>query len=504
MRPGHEVVWVDSGPNATAGTSDTRQGFAVAEASRGPIAPRRVTSLAAAVAIYGTRQAYSFLYDGLETAFAEGCPAVWVSRIVSSTATTAGLNLSDGTATCLRINFAGPGTEGNSIQVRVLTNADDTTIPAGSFRIRILDTTVSPTATLEDSPIFATKADALSWGSSLAIPGQPGPINFVIVDAASTGNPIQLAATSMTGGLDNRGAIADSDWQTAIDRFTMDLGPGQVAMFGQTIAARRLMVVAHALARNRHWLLDFDDTSVIATLTASAAAINAAPGKGARNGSGYWPWHKVPPAAGTIGSRTVPPSAAMMGLFARAENEGGDPGIAAAGEQMGVFRFVTGLSQDTASLSDANATTLNDAGVNIARVFQGISNPVQYGNRTPRIASLDPLWREASGSRLAMAIAARGDQVIRAWVHRRVSGPVSLAQLQSELSQVLEPLRLLGALYGATPQEAYDVDAMSVAVNPLAQLESGLLKAAIEYRTSPTPERVSLQLARTSITVALA
>jgi hypothetical protein len=61
-----------------------------------------------------------------------------------------------------------------------------------------------------------------------------------------------------------------------------------------------------------------------------------------------------------------------------------------------------------------------------------------------------------------------------------------------------------GALYGVTPQEAYSVDATSDQVNPAAQLQAGLLKAAISFRTSPSPARVRLELTRVSITNALA
>jgi hypothetical protein len=494
MLPGHSVIWVDNGPSASPGITDTRQGFVVAEAERGSLLPQRVTSLAGAIAKYGSRQSYSYLYDGLETAFAEGCPAVWVARVASSTAVTATLNLADIVpATTLVIKAIGPGTYGNSQSVQILTSVDDPAIPVGSFKIRMIEGGV----TIEDSPVFATKADALAWAPTL---GDGNAQTFALTDAAGTGVPVRLAATPLATGADNRGGIVDADWQTALDRFTINYGPGQVAMFGQTTSTRQLMLIAHARLRNRHALIDTADTAVIATLTGAMATINAAPTNGSRFCSAYWPWAKIPPLSGTFGYRVVPMSAAMMGLYAAAEEQGGDAGVAAAGEQNGVFRFVQAVSQDVTALTEANATLLDDAGLNITRIFFGISAPVQYGNRTPRNRSIDPIWAEASGSRLAMAIAAQGDAVMRQWVHRRVSGQVSLGQLQSQLAQVLEPLRERGALFGATPQEAYDVDAMSDAVNSPAQLETGLLRAILEYKTSPSPSTVRLELARTSIT----
>jgi hypothetical protein len=64
---------------------------------------------------------------------------------------------------------------------------------------------------------------------------------------------------------------------------------------------------------------------------------------------------------------------------------------------------------------------------------------------------------------------------------------------------VLETLRIRDALYGPTPAEAYSIDATSPQINPPAQLEAGLLKMAVSFRTSPSPARVRLEIARVSI-----
>ena len=253
---------------------------------------------------------------------------------------------------------------------------------------------------------------------------------------------------------------------------------------------------------NRHAVLATADTPTYATLISAMSAINAAPSSGARQASVYWPWHRIAPLTGAYGFRTVPPEGAIMGLYARAEEDGGDAGVAAAGEERGVFRFVTGLSQDPTLLTSAQASALDDAGLNISRKFFGIDNPVQYGNRTPRSRSTDAVWAEASGSRLAMALASRLDAILRRWVHKR-STPTSRAQCQGELGAVLEEYRVKGAIYGQTPAVAYSVDCTSDQVNPAAQLEAGTFKAVVSYATSPSPARVRLEIARVSITTSL-
>lgn len=497
--PGWETVFTDTPQRRPDVGEQTRQGFTVAEAERGPQYPVLCTSLAAVVAKFGARQAYSYLYDSAEAFFAEGGGALWVSRAASSTATTASRNLSDGTATTLVISAMGPGTYGNGLSVQVRTNADDSTnIPSGSFQIRITEGGVI----VEDSPAFIDKSEALLWAPSSGIGNAQ---TFKLVDGPGTGDPVQLAASvlgSATSGADNRGGIADSDWQAALDRFTIDLGPGQVFMPGQTTAARQLMLAAHARLRDRHAVIDLPDTPTVASLIGAMSAINAAPASGARFVSAYWPWHQIASLTGSYGFRTVPPSAAIAGLFARAEAEGGDAGIAAAGEERGQFRYVQGLSQDPTLLTDTNLSDLETAGANLAMRFSGIANPVQYGNRTPRPRTTDAVWAEASGSRLAMAIAAQCGAILRRYVHTRAT-PTRLAQLQGELGSVLEPLRIKGALYGETPVEAYSIDTTSAQANPPAQLEAGLLKALVSYRTSPSPQRVRLEIARVSISRSL-
>src|SRR3954466_10675913 len=72
MVPGHEVVFTDTPQRRPGFGEDTRTGFIVAEAERGPTFPVYCTSLAAVVAKFGSRQSYSFLYDASEAFFAEG------------------------------------------------------------------------------------------------------------------------------------------------------------------------------------------------------------------------------------------------------------------------------------------------------------------------------------------------------------------------------------------------------------------------------------------------
>lgn len=503
LLPGREVVHVDSGVARTS-PSDTGVGFIVAEAQRGPTGPVLIKSPAQLVSVYGPRQTYSYLHDAVEAAFNNGLSAVWVSRIIGPAAAAATVALSDGTGTTVTLrassrpvlnspqspSYGAWGNGPTGLAVIVLTNTDDATIPAGSFKIRITENGV----TVEDSPILLDKNELLLWSQNVAQ-------TVEVISGVQSGDPSRIASpgTNFATGADDRGSIVEAQWTAALDRFTSDLGPGQVAGPGRTTAPWRLAILDHARLRGRHALVDYSDTPTVATLVSEAAAMAVAPNSAARFGSGYWPWAKIGALLGVAGTRTVPWSAVQMGLFARVDATG-NPGRAAAGERRGATKNVVGLSQDVSALTDVQATQLNDAGVNIARTFYGLDGPVEYGNRTLVNAVTDPLWAQASSSRIGMFIAAKGDVVIRRFVHEIVDGQLTTQRrLESELAAILADLYEDGALYGTVPAEAFSVDA-GPSVNPPSQIATGLLKAVIEYRPTPSADRVRLELTRTAIT----
>lgn len=489
MLPGYQVIFREGGiPRSGGGAAD--QGFGVAEAERGPTEPTLVTSYTQLLGLYGARQSYSFLHDCAETALTIGTRNLWVARVTGPAAARASVNLSDGTGTTLRVEAKWLGAYGNGLSVQVMTTTDDASIPAGSFKVRVSEAG----AVVEDSPVFADKTEALAWTAASAL-------TVRLVDQAGTGDPSRVAATPLVGGADDRAGITETQWIAALNSFTGDLGPGQVAGWGRTTPAWHLAVLDHCRLRNRHGVLDATDTATVATVTGQAVAGQAAPSMGGRFGSLYWPWAKIPGVNG-IGQRTVPWSAVQMGLFSLADREAG-PGQAAAGEEYGFHQFVDGITQDTKSLTDAQLEALNDAGVNVVRTFYGLPAPVNYGNRTLRSAASDPLWADASGSRVMMQIAAEGGSILRRWVHKRVDGKgVSLGQLRSNLGAMLAGYFTAGALYGETFDEAAAVDTGDQ-VNTPESLQGGYVRAMIEARVSPNPARAVLELVRVPITGAV-
>lgn len=485
--PGRSVTRADR-PRGRSSASSTGQAFMVGQVTGGPVSGTSY-SLDEFVAFTGARISSGYLYDAAEAFFREGGTQLNWSLVVSSTAVTAYRDLLNGSAAaCLRVSAGGPGLYGNSFRVKVDNNGSDSTIPVGYFVITVDD---GAGTVIETMPPMADEASALAYCAA----------NWkraALSDQAGAGPPVSLAYSALANGTAG-GAIVDADWQTALDRFTKAQGPGQVLAPGRTTSVGHLQVIAHAVANNRHALLDAPDTSVVATLTALCDADNAAPSNGGRRAQLCWPWAVVPGLT-PYTTRTVPWSAVQAGLCARVDSYG-NPNQPVAGEQLGKSpRWVLGLSQ--ANPSDANRTTLNDYGVNVALMitdFGGGQRPVMYGNRTLSREMADPNWLQASGSRMMMRIEDEVDQVMRLLVHEQNQKGSLTGRLSGEIGALLGAHYGRGALYGSTPQDAYAVNC-GPQINTDASIAAGLLKASVAVRVTPGADRVSTEIVRVSIT----
>jgi hypothetical protein len=496
--PGTDVQ-IKEAPRTRSNPTDTGQGLMLCECERGPSTPFPARSLTEWVTLAGARQSFSPGYDAAEAFFREGGSTLWTSRVVADGATTAKVDLSDGVNPTLRVSANGVGPFANGWRVIVLTNADDASIAVGSFRLRVTD---AAGAVLVESPTVEDKTQALAWSAGLAQLGVP---TVVLSDLAGANDPVRVVApgTAFAGGADDRANITQAEWDEALARLNPDLGPGQVFAPGRTTTAMHLSLTAHAArsARRRHAILDLPDSPTPSVVIAAARAADNIDGRWA---SAYWP-PAVAPGLTPFSTRIVPWSAVQAGMAARADAKG-NPNVPVAGEheQNGVARWATDVTQNVRALTEADRQALDDAGVNVVMTFFGGGGPTTYGNRTLRLKAVDPLWAQASGSRCMMAIAAMGDAVLKRYVHTQVDGKgVRTGGLAGEFIGFLGELYELGALYGLNARDAFSVNT-GPAVNPPAQVEGGLLKAAVSARVSPGADHVTLELTRVSITEVVA
>lgn len=481
--PGTEVRERPTLPARSAPT-DTATFFAAGFAENGPIDRAvLVRNLGEFAATFGGRVSYSPLYDSLEAFFREGGNRAYIARVAGPSPVAASKTLKDGSnADTLTVTSRTPGDWGNGLRVAVI--AGDA---GGEFKLVITHTTDS--SVNETSPSFAADSNAVGWASAYV----------TVTDAvASALDPAVAAAAALTGGTDDHASATDANWRTALALFTRDLGAGQVAVPGRTTTIGHTDLLQHAADYGRTALLDLADTATVSTLTTEAATLRALATAG--KGGAFAPWAVIPGVtAGT--TRTVPYSAVQAGITARGQAQGLDDGEAIAGPVKGRAQYAIGLSQ--AAWTDAQRGTLNDAGVNVARL-DPVYGVLTYGNRTLADPSTKPLEVELSARRVVARIAAAGDDVIKRYVYAQIDGKgLKLAELAGQLKgEVLRPLYDAGALYGDTPEDAYGVD-VGPAVNTPQTIANRELHAVIAVRISPNAERVVLEIARAATTEAL-
>lgn len=480
-RPG-TIVTSRSAPSPRTVPTDTGTWFVAGTSDKGPLAPVLCTSLQDFITNFGTRQTYSILYDAVETFFREGGARCYVSRVVGPAPVIASLNLdgsSAGAPYSLVVSAKGPGTYGNSLRVTV--TGGGTTNP---YTISV--NTVAD-GTLETSPSLADQNAAVAWAQTSAY------VNITL--GAEASNPVAVSNASLTSGTDDRANATDATWLAALTRFTKDLGPGQVSQPGRTTAQAYTDTQAHAAANNRVALLDGVDTVTAATLKAAAVAQRAA---NARYGMYLAPWLVVPGVLpGT--SRIVPPSAAAAALMGRNDGAGASPNAPAAGVN-GILKWVTGLSQS--QWDDVTRDDLYTSSVNTFVSRYGSFELYGYRSLVDPIG-VDQDWVNFGNCRLNMAIVAKGNVIAEQYVLSEIDSFGRLFKaFQGDLIGMLSKYFQQGSLYGATPEQAFQVD-VGPSVNTVTSIANRELHAAISARMSPDAELVVIEIAKVPVTVSL-
>ena len=129
--------------------------------------------------------------------------------------------------------------------------------------------------------------------------------------------------------------------------------------------------------------------------------------------------------------------------------------------------------------------TLSAAGtqVNCAAVVDGLT--VNYGFRSLAKLTVIPHWWDLSGSRAIMALRARVASLDEQFVFAQLDGKgQTISRYEAAVKGVCKELYDLGALYGNTPGDAYQVDT-GPAVNTTANLQAGTLTAQVRVKVSP-------------------
>jgi uncharacterized protein len=303
--------------------------------------------------------------------------------------------------------------------------------------------------------------------------------------------PSVANAVTLAGGVDeNLGGLTASDYIAALDTLTkvddVNLVSIPDAARLPDWAAVQQAIIAHCeLLGDRFGVLDsvpgrqpFEAGSVRG-VDSQRRSVTSARGYAAL----YYPWLRVLPAGGGE-PVLVPPSGHVCGIMARVD----------AGR--GVFKApanepVNGAVdvQPNGNMSDIDQGQLNLQGINVIRVFQSGGRPILWGART---TASDLNWQYVNVRRLFLFL----EESIQEGIRPAVFEPNNLglwARLKRTIGAFLRQQWVDGALFGATPEQAFYV-LVNEALNPFSEQALGRLHIEIGVRPTYPAEFIIVRI----------
>ena len=485
---------VRTGP-ATTGIAPASTFFIVGETERGTdSAALLVTSLNEYVTAFGGYEANKYTYQQIRTFFEEGGTRAYVARATA----TAGVKA---TATLEANPSDAPGITLTAVGKGDWANGADGGLKATV--VNVGDASFSVEITYNNEQIyyvtgFTTLTECVSSINNNSILANY--CTAALTTGASASAKLEsAAAVNFVNG--NDGTIAASDFTGALALFGEELGAGCVAIPGLADGSGDGVavwdpIVAHCVAFNRIALLSFHGSQTISGAISASSGYSNADDKD-EYAAFYFPWVTVPVSGTSI---SIPPEGYVAAVRSKAHNATG-PWQAYAGASS-TASFVTGVS---VAVNRTNGDLLDAARVNPIRV---ISNQVViYGARSHSTDTAQ--WRFITHRDLVNYIVDRCNLALEPLVFSPINGRKSIyTQVGSALQGVLEPIRVAGGLFEGFDASGRQVDSgysikVDDTINPLTQLESGLVKAQVGVRVSTVADKIDLTITKSNLTATL-
>lgn len=472
------LVTTNESPPAGGPPTDTGVAFMVGLADAGSLTvPGKCQSAGDFAALYGPRSATNaVLYDSVDDFFQEGGDEVFIGRVAGPAAAAAALTLQDaGAKPTVVVTALTPGVLGNALFVRVAVAGANYTLTVEDSLANVLETHGPFASASGNAPLLADVSST----------------RVAFTQSAGTGfttlAPIATGPTALSGGTDDRTHVVIANYVTALGTFTPDLGPGQVLVPGVTnsvVPGIWSALLTHASVNNRWALMDMDDTATAATLIAGIASIQSS---ALASYGAFWAGSQVVPGLVPGTSRTVPASAAVSALCARVDSLG-NPNRAPAGNKL-PLTYATALTK-TWAFSDVQA--LNAAGINV--LLNRFGTLENFGMVSPVSPTVDSVYWQANRARCRMALKARCQERGEDFLFDEIDGKgLDIAAFGSAVADECKKLYDVGALYGATPAEAFAVN-VGPSVNTATTIANGELHAQASVRISPFAQFVEIDL----------
>lgn len=265
--------------------------------------------------------------------------------------------------------------------------------------------------------------------------------------------------------------------------------------FFQSFSVENCVLLANAMEAlasdpNYLWMAIADCSAAVASATTVGAAINLALVEKQQMSSprGHLCYY-MPYWVNGLDTQ-VPASASVAGLVVRRFRDEGYTQPPA-----GVTFNVYGVKRPSVAIDDRAQSQLNPKGVNCLRNLTGVGSVV-YGART---VSVSPYYKWFTTRVILNVLEGTLRDSARTLVLRTVDGLGALfAQLKQTAATICERMRLAGALYGTTSDEAYLV-ICDQTNNPAIDLESGVVNVDVLVKPSPLAEFIVFNVGRVFI-----
>jgi len=489
LTPGVYVEEVNTGPRPIEGVSTSIAGFA-GEAERGPTRPQLITSWPDYQRWYGTyidqpprSAAMGYLPYAVRGFFDNGGQQVFVARVVAAGRGTAVGNI-PGPNNPTVVNAIGPGAFGNNILVAVRPASAAQFAPAGSavrgwFRLQIAYFRLGRPAPFVDPTDPAQLANPARVEPDLFedfdnLSPDPTQTNFAITVVNGSSTLIAISAcpeapTPVAFPGVQLGGVAGQDAAPAAADYSVAANDPEARTGLTALAANRdvsLLAVPDgvgALTAASDAMQDIcdgqrDRFAIVSDPTVNGTANFAAlrPPRDSSYGAIYYPWVRVGAPHTPDGTRLIPVTGHMAGIYARVDIDRGVHKAPANEIIRGILsRDLNGnrkpLSQ---TLSKQDQAILNPIGVNVARDFRTDGRDIRmWGART---MSSDSLWKYINVRRLFIFVEQSIDRGTQWAVFEPNSEPTWIA-IRMSITNFLRTVWRNGALMGSTPEEAFFV-----------------------------------------------
>jgi phage tail sheath protein FI len=497
LSPGVYVEEVEAGSRPIEGVGTAVAAF-VGLAQRGPFnQPTLVTNWSQFVQTYGEFHDGSFLAHAVYGYFQNGGGACYVVRIgnangAAGPSARGELPLGRDKALPYRVSALESGAAGNDITVEVQDASEpgDDNFKVVISRAGKLEEVIDNVTTKRGKQNVVTQVKAQSKLIQLEeVPGatalEPVPQAKVTLSGGSTSVRARLSGEDYVGSSADRTGFAGLE---AVDNVTMLAVPDLMAAYSQgaidmeTVKAVHLAMIAHCeLMSDRVAILD-PPPNLNAQQIREWRRDKA--GYDSKYATLYWPWIRVfDPILGR--GVDVPPSGHMAGIWARNDDTRGV-------HKAPANEVIRGAIDLELLITKGEHDQLNPEGINCIRAFPGRGIRV-WGART---LSSDPAWRYLNVRRLFNFIEEsilEGTQ----WVVFEPNDMALWERVKRTLNAFLVRQWRDGALFGATPQEAFYVKCDSE-TNPAEVIDAGQLVVEVGIAPVKPAEFVIFRIAQMS------